>query len=102
MATMDVDLGSLELESKSSGLQLQLRTLARFAPSPEDDVDALRQRLIHEQLNTDSVDRVWIERGHKYRLELSLHLELGLDEKETHTVMETLVNRLRAAKVVYT
>lgn len=99
MQTVDMDLGSLELESKASGLQLQLSSLAKFAPSAEDDFDTLRERLTHGKLNAICIDHPWITRGNVFRLELSLHVESGLHVDGQETLIETLTARLRTAKV---
>ena len=102
MGSVEVDLGSLELESKFSGLQLQLSSVAKFAPSAEDDVDTLRKQLTRENLNASSKVRPWITRGNAFRLELSLQMELDRDAAHNDTLFETLTSRLRTAKVTHT
>lgn len=99
MHPVDVDLGSLELESNVPGLLLQLSSVARFAPSAKDVVDTLQEELTHENLSASSRNRPWITRGNSFRLELSLKFEPFADLDQNGTLIETLTARLRIAKV---
>ena len=99
MQLVDLDLGSLELEWKASGLHLQLSSHAAFAPSAKDDIDTLRERLTCELLNASSVNRPWITRGSAFRLELSVMFEDELDRSGLEELIQTLTTRLKTAKV---
>ena len=98
MTLVDLALGSLEVESKIHGLQLQCSSSARVAPSAEDDLDRLRRRLTQWSLNAHSDDHVWFERGPDYHLRILLRFDdvPGVDED---AVVEEVSSLLKEAKV---
>ena len=100
MLQADVDLGTLELEYKACGLQLQLSSFARFAASAEDELDDPRRGLTERILHPSSNDQLWISRGNNLQMRLLLQFESGLHGLKQDAVVEMLSSYLTNAKVV--
>ena len=96
---VELDLGDLDLESKTSGLQLHLSSSAKFAASAEDELDELKKRLTDRQTSPDSSCQPWISRGNSFRLVLLLQTESGITALDQDALVETLAAQLQAAKV---
>ena len=95
----DLYLGRAELESPTPGLQLQLSSSAKFAPSAEDELDALQSRLTACRVYSDSDLHPWISRGSNYKLFILLELQDVLDSRAQAAVIERLSTQLESAKV---
>ncbi len=100
MPSLGIDLGSLELMCKESGLRARVSNAAKFAASEEDDIDRIRKRLTHYQSDTYSDDMPWITRGNDFQLALRLWLDHALGEREQHTLVDILPEKLRGAMVL--
>ena len=94
-----LDLGSADIESKTSGLRLHLSSSANFAPSAEDDVDQLQKKLTACQLNKDSSILPWVSRGHSFKLVIALKFKHGLRLYDQDALLEHLNTQLQSAKV---
>jgi len=98
MVPATLDLGRLDLVSTTSGLQLQLESLAQFAPFAEDDDNAERS-LTAQLLTADRRDRPWICRASNFRLVLGLRIADDLHVADRDALMNELAISLREANV---
>ena len=98
MPSVDIDLGSLEMKSKASGLRLRMTSEATFAASAKDDVDALCEGLTSPELN-NSLNRPWIICDKTFKLEIALHLEHEPTPASRDDLVNILSERLRLSKV---
>ena len=96
---VDLDLGQLDLQPAASDVQLKLTSSAIFAPSAEDEFDALRARLTACKLDTGSASWPWVLRGTSFRLTISLRVETVLSEHAQSELVEILSAQLASAKV---
>lgn len=90
-----IDLGRLDLVSTTSGLQLQLSSLAQFAASVEGSA---HKALTLQALDADFRERPWIHRASNFRVVLGLRLAETLQGAVQGNVVENLTNSLREAK----
>ncbi|TKA45106.1 hypothetical protein B0A55_12951, partial [Friedmanniomyces simplex] len=93
MASMD--LGRLDLVSTTSGLQLELSSLAQFNTSMEDVPD---ERLAIELPDESRQEILWIKRANNFRLVLGLRLGNAFDVETKKQVLESLATGIRDAK----
>lgn len=100
MPTIDVSLGSLELECKESGWLAQVRNAATFAASEEGVLARLSQKLTEGVLTEYNDDMPWIARGHDFRLLLQLRFGTAISIEQQEVLTATLVAQFRTAKVV--
>ena len=99
MQSLDIDLGSLALESKATDARLHLSSVARFLASEKDDIAALEERLTSSCDGLSGLTRPWTVRGHDFRLELMLRIDIGIEPGNQHALVEVLSSRLMDAKV---
>lgn len=99
MKSAELDLGGLEIKSKASDVQLRLSSHAAFAPSAEDDVAALLERLTCSERNNNSITRPWITCDNTFQLQLSLSLGPVLSGAAREELIDVLAERLRTTKV---
>lgn len=95
----ELELGRLDLVSKISDLQLRLTSSATVAPSAEDDIAQIQDKLTECRLSPSSNDRPWFTRGSPFILILKLRIETGLKPEDQDAVVEALSTQLRIAKV---
>ena len=96
---IEYDLGHLGIESAVLGLQIRLSSVAKLAPSEEDEFVEIEKRLTTCKLNSNSFHRPWIYRGSNLRLVLSLRIDGVFDAPEERLLSATLSAQLRSAKV---
>ena len=97
MVLTELDLGHVELQSTTSRLQLQLSSRATFAPSTEDEIDALQARLTSSKTASDG--QLWVVRGYDLRFVISLRIVDGVAEEERDALCEQFATCLGHAKV---
>ncbi|TKA47356.1 hypothetical protein B0A55_13322 [Friedmanniomyces simplex] len=90
-----MDLGRLHLVSTTSGLQLELSSLAQFNTSIEDVPE---ERLTMEVRDESRQEILWIKRANNFRLVLGLRLGNAFDVETKKQVLESLATGIRDAK----
>ena len=96
MASALLDLGSLQMVSTTSGVQLQLTSQAFFAPSVESGLDL--NPLTQQSLTTEYRERPWICRSNRLQLALEIHIARDIELTARDETMQNLVSSIREAK----
>ncbi|KAK5127470.1 hypothetical protein LTR85_006809 [Meristemomyces frigidus] len=97
MSPSSVDLGRFDLVSTTSGLQLQLSSLAQFATSVEDDHDP--ESLTAQILIAARRQRPWIHRASGFRLVLGLRMAGDIEEAVSGETVERLTASIQKAQL---
>lgn len=100
MLPIEIGLGDAHLQSRGSGISVELKSSAQFASSAEDDIDQLRQRLTSALLTDREDGKPWIRRGDSFKLVLSLHLQDVLDTAGRDEVVHILTGNVQSAEVI--
>lgn len=96
---IEVDLGHTTLECRDAGISVKLMSSAHFAPSEEDDVDQLRQKLTSANLTETAREKVWLRRDSSFSFILMIRFDapsIAFDADETAQILS---EQLRVAKV---
>ena len=96
MAPVLLDLGSLELVSTTSGVQLQLTSQALVAPFAEDRLDP--NLLTIQSLIASHRERPWVSRGNRFHLALEIHVASDIELSARDEIMQNLVSSMRQAR----
>lgn len=97
--TSRLDLGSLQLHSRTSGHCVYVHSAAEFAASEKDEFD-LHSLLTRPGLTAQDDALPWVHAGRNLTLSLTIHMDDSLSDISSQEVIEVLSVRLVQAKVI--
>ena len=96
MASTSLDLGSLQVVSTTSDVQLQLTSQALFAPFAENELDP--NPLTSQSLTAKNRERSWVCRANGFHLAFEIHIASDIEVAPRDEIMQNLVSSIREAK----